>query len=416
MSYRILSFIFLATSAALANAQSASETPLTLTEAARLAIERQPMLEAQAAAVRAARENAIASAQLPDPELRLGVRDVPVNSEDRWSLSRDADTQIMAGVMQRFPAGASRRLRGEVGKREAEMAEQELIATRLLIRRDAALAWIEAWKPYRALELTREAVREAELQVRAVEIAYTANRATQADVLAARVALGLLKDEAEKQAQDVQHARSQLSRWIGQAAYQPISTELPAWGQPLPVDQVIERLRSHPYLNVYAKGAEAAQADVELARQSYRPGWWVEVGYGYREQFSEMASLQVGIDLPVFTRNRQDRGVAAKIATQERAEQLRTDQFRQQEAEARLNSADWALLQERLKRFDAEILPQGEQRTTAALAAWQAGQGTLAGILDARRMALENRIKRLELEADAQKHRVKLEYLAGEES
>ena len=398
------------------NAQPAPDTALTLPEAVRLAVDRQPMLEAQAAAVRAARENAIASAQLPDPELRFGVRDVPVNSEDRWSLSRDSDTQIMAGVMQRFPAGASRRLRGELGKREAEMAEQELIATRLLIRREAALAWIETWRPDRALELTREAVREAELQVRAVEIAYTANRATQADVLAARVALGLLKDEAEKQAQDVQHARSQLSRWIGQAAYQPVGPEPPAWGEPLPVDQVIERLRSHPHLNAYAKGAEAAQADVELAKQSYRPGWWVELGYGYREQFSEMASLQVGIDLPVFTRNRQDRGVAAKIATQERAEQLRADQFRQQEAEARLNSADWSLLQERLKRFDTEILPQSEQRTSAALAAWQAGQGTLAGILEARRMALENRIKRLELEADAQKHRIKLAYLAGEES
>ena len=399
-----------------ATAQSAPDTTLTLPEAVRLAVERQPMLEAQAATVRAARENAIASAQLPDPELRFGVRDVPVNSEDRWSLSRDSDTQVMVGVMQAFPAGSSRRLRGEMGKREAEMAEQELVATRLLIRRDAALVWIEAWKSNQALAFTQGAVREAELQVRAVEIAYTANRATQADVLAARVALGLLRDEAEKQAQDTQHARSQLSRWIGDAAYRPLDSEVPASDAPLPLDQLIRRLRSHPYLNAYAKAVEVADADVDLARQSYRPGWWVELGYGYRTEFSEMATLQVGVDLPVFTRNRQDRGVAAKLATQERAAQLRDDQVRQQEAEVRLNTADWNLLQERLKRFDTEILPQSEQRTSAALAAWQAGQGTLAGILEARRMALENWIKRLELEADAQKHRIKLAYLAGEGS
>lgn len=399
-----------------ANAQSAPDTALTLPEAARLAVERQPMLEAQAAAVRAARENAVAGAQLPDPELRLGVRDLPVNTEDRYSLSRDSDTQIMVGVMQKFPAGASRRLRGEMGQREAEMAEQELVATRLLIRRDAALAWIEAWKPNQALAFTQEAVREAELQVRAVEIAYTANRATQADVLAARVALSLLRDEAEKQAQDTQHARSQLSRWIGDAAYRPLDPEAPASDAPLPLDQLMARLRSHPHLSAYAKAVEVADADVELAKQSYRPGWWVELGYGYRTEFSEMATLQVGVDLPVFTRNRQDRGVAAKLAIQERAAQLRDDQVRQQEAQARLNSADWSLLHRRLKRFDTEILPQSEQRTAAALAAWQSGQGTLLGILEARRMTLENRIKRLELEADAQKHRINLAYLAGEGS
>lgn len=416
MNYRILSFVLLASAAVAANAQTAGDTPLTLAEAARLAVERQPMLEAQAAAVRAARENAIASAQLPDPELRLGVRDVPVNSEDRYSLSRDSDTQIMVGVMQEFPAAASRRLRGAMGTREAEMAEQELTATRLMIRRDAGLAWIEAWKPDRALALTQEAVRQAELQVRAVEIAYTANRATQADLLAARVTLGLLRDEAEKQAQDVQHARSQLSRWIREAAYAPLSPELPARGPPLPADQLIVRLRSHPHLTAYAKAVEVAEADVELAKQSYRPGWWVELGYGYRTAFSEMATVQVGIELPVFTRNRQDRGVAAKLAAHERAAQLRDDQLQQQEAVVRLNSADWNRLRERLKRFDSEILPQSEQRTAAALAAWQSGQGTLASVLEARLMALENRMKRLELEADAQKHRINLAYLAGEES
>lgn len=415
MSYRKL--LYLPLFAVLsANAQSASDTVLTQPEAARLAVERQPMLEAQAAAVRAARENAIASAQLPDPELRLGVRDVPVNTDDRYSLSRDSGTQAMVGLVQAFPAGSSRRLRGLMGTREAEMAEQQLTAMRLVIRRDAALAWVEAWKPDRGLALTEEAVGEAQLQVRAVEIAYTANRATQADVLAARVALGLLRDEAQKQAQDGQHARSQLSRWIGEAAYGPLSPDLPNWGAPLSSDQLVARLGSHPLLTANTKAVEVAEADVDLAKQSYWPAWWVELGYGYRPEYSEMATLQVGIELPVFTRNRQDRGVAAKLAVQERAAQLRDDQFRQQEAQVRLNIADWSLLQERLKRFDAEILPQSEQRTSAALAAWQAGQGTLAGILEARRMALENRIKRLELEADAQKHRINLAYLAGEGS
>lgn len=393
-----------------------SGNSLTLEEASRLALEQQPLLDARSAELAGSRARAVAGAQLADPKLSFGIRDLPIDTAERYSLKRDSDTQLMVGVVQEFPAGDTRRLRGQRGAREVELAEQELAAAQLMIRRNATLAWLDVWKPVRAAEFARATVRQAELQVQAVEIAYTSGRATQADVLAARVALGVLRDEADKQDQDAQHGRSMLSRWIGNAAYGALSADLPAWGDPPPVDQVITRLHSHPHLNARAKQVEIAQADVAIARQSYKPAWSLELGYAWRQAYADEVTLLFGLDLPVFRADRQDRGVAAKLADQQRSENLRDDEFREEEADARLNSADWALLQQRLQRYRDEILPQGEQRIAAATAAWQSGRGTLAAVLEARRMALDNQLRQLDLQADAQKHRINLKYLAGENS
>lgn len=388
---------------------------LELPDAQRLALTQQPLLEAQAQAVTAARANAVAAAQLPDPKLTVGLADWPIEGAERYSLRRDDFTMVTAGVTQDFPRAEKRRLRGARGEHEAELAEQVLTANRLMVARDAGLAWLNAWKPERSLELLRASAREAELQVQATEIAYTAGRATQAEVLAARVSLELLRDEAADAEQQAQDARGELSRWIGNdEARRPLSTALPSWAPPVPLADSLAKLRAHPHLNAETRRVAILEDDVALAKQAYKPDWGVELGYGHRPDFADFVSVNVTVDLPVFTGNRQDPGLGAKLAEQEQAAQARADMFRQEEAELRRHWESWQRLQDRVTRFDSVILPQSAQRTAAALAAWQAGQGTLAAVLDARRMALDNRMKRLDLVTDAARRRVHLLYFAGE--
>lgn len=388
---------------------------LELDEAQDLAITRQPLLEAQSAAVKAARENAVTASQLPDPRLTGGITDLPIEGADRYSLRGDDFTMLTVGLMQDFPRAEKRRLMGARGEHEADMAEQMLNASRLQVRREAALAWIAVWQPERAADLTRASVREAELQLEATQIAYTAGRVSQAEVLAARVSAALLRDDLLGMEQTAQVARGKLSRWIGAGSAQRLlCLDLPAWPAPSALEPMLAQLRAHPHLNAEARRVAVAQDEVALAEQAYKPDWGVELEYGNRSDFADFVSLNFQIDLPVFTANRQDRGLAAKLAEQTAAEQTREDSFRREEAELRLNWQAWQRLQERLRQFDSDILPQSEQRSAVAVAAWQAGQGTLAAVLDARRMALDNRMKQLELQTQAAQARVHLLYFVGE--
>ncbi|MGQ0619210.1 MAG: TolC family protein [Panacagrimonas sp.] len=387
---------------------------LELEAAQALSVTRQPLLDAQSAAVQAARESAVAAGQLPDPKLTGGIRDLPIEGRDRYSLSQDDFTMYSVGVMQEFPRAEKRRLLGARGEHEADLADQMLIASRLEVRRDAGLAWLEVWQSERAAELARASVRESGLQLQATQIAYTAGTASQSDVLAARVATAMLRDDLAGLEQSAQVARGKLSRWIGaESSQRLLCPELPAWAAPPTLEAMLTQLRSHPHLNAQARRVAVAQDEVALAEQAYKPDWGVELEYANRPDFADYVSLNFSIDLPVFSANRQDRGLAAKLSEQTAAEQTREDTFRQEEAELRQNWSGWQRLQERLRLFEADILPQSEQRIAVAVSAWKAGQGSLAAVLEARRMALDARMKHLELVTDAARLRLNLLYFAG---
>jgi cobalt-zinc-cadmium efflux system outer membrane protein len=397
---------------ATASAQDA-EAVLTLDAAVDLALTQQPQLEAQRAAADGARESVAAASQLPDPRLSFGISDLTITGPDSYSLRRESDTQIMTGISQDFPRGDSRRLRGVRAQHLADWQDSELQRLRRDIERETALAWIDAWKPERAQALALAAAEQAELQTQAADIAYRAGKASQSDLLAARVALEMLRDEIAADKQAAAHARNQLSRWIGAAAFRPLPPALPQ--RPLPaLASLQQQMTSHPHLDANAKQVEVAQDEVALARQAYKPGWNVELDYGYRPEYADYATLKVGIDLPFFTHNRQDRELAARLAELNRMEALAEDGRRMHLAELRLNYRDWELLQQRLEHFDQLILPQAESRGDAARVAWQSGAGTLMQVLDARRAALALRLQRLDLEADNARHLAQLRYLAGE--
>src|SRR5918993_5697900 len=66
-----------------------SAAQLGLDEAIRLAEVRSQALVASGAEMLAARERVVSAAQLPDPMLKFGVNNLPIEGPDRFSLTRD---------------------------------------------------------------------------------------------------------------------------------------------------------------------------------------------------------------------------------------------------------------------------------------------------------------------------------------
>src|SRR5436309_16043872 len=84
---------------------SAHAQALSLEEAQRRAVDRSLQLAAQDSAVRASREMAVAAGQLPDPVVKAGIDNLPVNGADQFSVSRDFMTMRRIGVMQELTRG-----------------------------------------------------------------------------------------------------------------------------------------------------------------------------------------------------------------------------------------------------------------------------------------------------------------------
>lgn len=390
--------------------ESAAADPLTLQEAAWLALERQPRIEAWQAQARAERAAAIAERQLPDPRLMAGVRDFPINGPAAYSFSQDDFTMLELGFSQDLPLDSKRRLMSEQREHEAGAAEAIAEQMRREVRRDAGLAWIEVFLSERSAVLTETQGLEAERLAQATEIAFRAGRAPQSEVLSARVAVELLRDRAASERQQAREARSLLSRWIGEQAEKPLPEELPVVPAPAQLAELMRHVETHPHIEALARQQAAAASAVALAEKAYRPDWSVDAYYGNRPDFPDYVGLRLKVDLPVFTARRQDRRLEESRARLERVQAEREDVRREQAAEALAALVAWQETQARLVRFDARIVPQARTAAQAAQAAYAAGRNALTSVLQARQALLDAELRRLELAVNSLRAQLRLQY------
>jgi hypothetical protein len=76
---------------------------LTMMEAARLAAVDQPLLTGRQAKIEAEDQQAIAAAQLPDPQVAGGLKELPIDTPEAFSTRRDNFTEFTIGLSQEFP-------------------------------------------------------------------------------------------------------------------------------------------------------------------------------------------------------------------------------------------------------------------------------------------------------------------------
>ena len=383
---------------------------LTLEAVQTAALELQPLVEGQRAKVDAFRERAAVAGQLPDPELGIGINDMPIDTADAWSLSRDSDTQIMVGFTQSFPGGDKRRLRALREQHASQAAEEEMHDLEQRIRRDAGLAFAEVFLRQHEVELVAEEMRQAGLQKKAADIRFRSGSAAQSELLAASVEEALLGDKLAESRQMLAHARIRLERWVGTMAGHPAGDRLPEFAPHKDLARILEGLSDHPAIRMEDRAREAAEAGANLALQGNRPDWRLEVAYGHRPEFSEMLSVRASIGLPIFPRQRQDREAAAARHDVSAAVSTRANRLREFEAEAALAHHDSTVFSERLRVLQADVLPNAHARVDAADAAYRTGQGPLAEVLAARRSRLDVQLRQLELEVSAFRDDIELQY------
>ena len=389
-------------------------TPLlTMEEAARLALIDQPLLSGREATIEAEQQRAVAAAQLPDPKLSGGLKELPVDTPEAFSLRRDNFTEFTVGISQEFTRAEKRRLRGARESQGAEVARSALDNDERMVRRDTLLAWLDVYEAEQAYQLTQRLIDEGALQVRALEKDYTAGKASQADWLAAKVDFELISDKAHDWLHHALRARDGLARWIGEAARQPLAEvpTLPALAMTLPA--LVARSEHHPVIGGLDQQINASTTDIALARQAYKPDVSVEFYFAYRPDFSDFVGVQFTIPLPYFTHNRQDRDLAAARQQSRATEERRRDALRELHTQVNQSYVDWQHFTQRVAEFDTAIVPDAEHRVDAARSAYAAGRGVFDAVLLARRSLLDVRLQRLSLFVESARAQVRLEYLTA---
>jgi outer membrane protein TolC len=393
--------------------------PLTFGQALDLARARSRQLVAQDASASASREMAVAARQLPDPVLKVGVNNLPINGPDAFSLGSDFMTMRQVGVMQEFTRGDKLRARSARYEREAEVAEAGKSLTLANLERDTAQAWLDRHYQEAIRDLLVKQRDEARLQITAAESAYRSGRGIQADVFATRLAVAQLDDQIALADRQVATATTVLSRWVGEAAQSPLA------GMPVMNSMRIDggmhtdggsdldaQVAMHPDIALMNKQEALAQADAQVARANKQTDWSAEFMYNQRgSAYSKMVALTISIPLQWNQKDRQDRELGAKLAQVEQIRAEREEVTRTHVAEILGLQQAWQGNRERLARYDASLIPLTTERTRAATTAYSTGNGTLTSVLDARRAQIDMQVERLKLEMETARLWAQLNYL-----
>lgn len=367
----------------------AAPSGLTLPEALRLASERAPMLEARKAGVSAAHEEAARAGALPDPTLSVGIENLPVTGSDAFDASVDDMTMKTVGLRQEIPSRAKRTARRSFADRQIDEANAQADAEALAVRRATAEAWIAVWTAQRELLALQKMREQAALAVKVSKARVAGGGEAVSDALATQTALLELDNRIEAARAEEQSAEAGLARWLDDAPVE-ISDVAPNFDTlPMSEAQLLASVnRVGPLLPATAQ-VETAAAAIDVARADKRPDWSVGAEYGQRDGArSDMITFEVGIGLPLFSRNRQDRGVAAREADYQAALATREDLRRQETARVRADLARWEGLKRQVALHEDSLLPLAQDRSSTTLAAYRAG-GDLQPWLAARRDELD---------------------------
>ena len=269
---------------------------------------------------------------MPDPRLTAGIDNLPVTGADRYSIARDFMTMRQIGWMQDVPNAEKRKARGEVAAARTARERAQLAAERVMIERETAQAWLvrhyaeQRLAAFNALETENRLLRDT------VNARIASVRAMPADATMARQEALTLDDRRDELERDVAKARAALRRWVAEAGDLPLTGEPPVF--PVHTEHLRGQIQRHAELSVYGPTAEVARAEGREIEAAKRGDWSWGVAYSKRgSAFSDMVSLQLSFELPLWAGRRQDPQIAARQKEVERIEAERDDARRRIVAE-----------------------------------------------------------------------------------
>lgn len=393
-----------------AGAAHAQQPPFTLDAALQSATDHSASMQAAQASVRASSEAAVKAGQLPDPMLKAGIDNLPVNGGQRFTVGQDFMTMRRIGIEQEWVSGDKWRLRSALANEQLGRERAGYLAQLASVRQQTATAWLNAVYAKQALALQQALLDHMNHEFDATKASYRGAKASAVDVVQARAMLAQTQDQWLKARQVYQTALIALSRWTAVPASDVTGTP-PApesFVSSLPPDEL--RV-SQPALIAAADDIAVAEADTAVANSERRPNWTWEVAYQQRGgAYSNMVSVGVTIPLPLNRRNRQNRDVAEKAELATKARLVYEDTLRQVQADIRSQSETLASGRERIANLSASLLPAADQRVQLANAAYRAGTGSLADTFAARRAQLDAQLQVLDLRRDVSQTWAQLEY------
>lgn len=327
-----------------------------------------------------------------DPRLMLGVTNVPADDAD---FRKEDMTQKEISLSQQIPFPGITALREKIAVQEAQSADQELEDMRLRVARDLKKAYYDLCFINTSAAITEKNRGLLEKLVDITLARYEVGRGLQQDILKARVELSRFMEKLIELQQQKASAASELNRLLGRAPEASLEGEPSAETKPLSLSRLqIEQaaIANSAALLRLQHQIEKGRAEHALAKKAYFPDFNVAASYGFRENQErgkgraadrpDMFSFVVGVNIPIWFKDKQNRKAAETYYLIDEAQA----QYNAAKNEILFKISDLTAKKERdlklIELYKAGIIPQAAQALDSALAGYQVGSIDFQALLD----------------------------------
>lgn len=399
--------------------RSAPQITTPLRELVSEALQNNPEIQAARKEREASQHRVTPAGALDDPMLEAGFLNVPTNS---LRFDREEMTMKMIGLSQRFPYPGKRGLRQDVAARDAETVGYGYQETVNRVARDIRIAYSDLGLTLEMTKLVEKNKLILEQFLRLTESRYAVGQGSQADVLKAQTQLSKMVDELLKLARERPMIEAELNRALGRGASVAAPTPEPPQLREAALN--LESLREtalaqRPQLLALQSIVARNEKALDLARKDYYPDFDVRMSYGQRDNMpdgtrrSDMVSLTVAINLPVWRETKIDPRVAESLAMRDQA--MNMYQAQRNEVAAKLRQ-QVAIVEQNLKSaqlYQTAILPQARLTVESALAAYRVNRVDFLTLLDSQMTVFNYEISLVTAMASHNKALAEIDLLTG---
>ncbi len=398
-------------------ALAASDT-LSLGQAEIMALNNEPGIQSLDAKARSLMQRSIADGQLMDPKIQLGIVNLPT---DTFAFDQEPMTQFKVSYIQQFPSGNTRQIKSDKSTKQAEQFQHDIEDRKRSILRQVRLSYLEVlyWEQSRLTVQKNRQLLEQLSEI--VQSLFSLGRNLQLDVLTVQLQQSKLEDRLTQIEQAINIQRFRLSEWVGEhPSKRPLDDEMPVLINDdrlsRPLDESRALLSAHPKVLEINTQLDITRRDIDLIRESEKPGWGLNVSYGYRDDAqdgtdrADFFSAMVTMDLPLFTENRQQKQRQSQLFEMKSKKDQRDALLRKMLAELAQLQVNETLIEQRKVHYQNTLIPQAQQRAEAALQSYQSGNGVFSSVMQAYMDALNTELEAYRLNIDQLKNQASAMY------
>jgi outer membrane protein TolC len=392
---------------------------LTLVEAERFALDSDFITKEFIARSESLSERAIADGQLPDPKLKLGIMNLPIDSFDR---SQEPMTQLQFGVQQKFPRGRTLQYKSQQTLDIASVDWAKAKNQAKMVLRSVRISYLDLYLQFHTKTILDQNRKLFTQLLDITQRQYAVGRDNQHDVLRVQLELSLIDDRITEVEGSREVAIAELAKWIrDENATKSLDAQFPELKALPGLGMIVNELPNHPLVIAEDAVVDANEKNINIAEEQYKPGWMIDLTYGARSgnnlngsSRDDFASAMVLMDIPLFTDKRQDRKLAASKLQHIAAKYARFDLLLDLKRQVEREHALWSRLGERYDLYQQRTIIDASQNSESTLKAYQNDITDITTLMRARLTELDTQLNMLKIRINKAKSHARLLFFVGE--